>query len=581
MNKNITAAIILTILSGVTSLSVAAPRKATIRNIDTSLPPTAIAPESFETDVHKMRENWYLKNYAVMSDGNNTRSALPSYTDDDYINRLQRLNTVIEMPYNRDVRAFINMYVGRKRDLVETMLGLSLYYMPIFEKALDREGLPMELKYLPVIESALNPNAVSKAGATGIWQFMTDTANDLGLEVNSVVDERRDPYKASEAAAKYLKQLHKIYGDWSLAIAAYNCGPGNVNKALRRAGGGKRDFWEIYNFLPAETRSYVPAFIAANYVMNYYNKHNISPVLAAKPIVTDSVMVGRRVHFEQISEVLDIPIDAIRALNPQYRTDIIPGNVKPYPLVLPNLQIYCYVANEDSIVNHNAEKYARREVAEPASLSTNKDSKGEYVQELVVKYHKVKRNETLASIARRYGVTASSIRKANGIGRKVKRGQTLKINTYRRKYIETAPDTTCVRNDEKAAANEALKPAVEQIPDSTDAGRDVKDALDKASTRQAKESANDGTAKNNKADRNKKNRNANNKAAKASKPVTHNIKSGENLSKIADKYGITVDQLKKANNLKNDNIRAGQTLNIPAKAKSTKKSKSGKKRNKR
>ena len=581
MNRNITAAIILAILSGVTSPIVAAPRKATIRNVDTSLSPTTIAPESFETDVHKMRENWYLKNYAVMSDGNNPRSALPSYTDDEYINRLQRLNTVIEMPYNRDVRAFINMYVSRKRDLVEAMLGLSLYYMPIFEKALDREGLPMELKYLPVIESALNPNAVSKAGATGIWQFMSDTANDLGLEVNSVVDERRDPYKASEAAAKYLKQLHKIYGDWSLAIAAYNCGPGNVNKALRRAGGGKRDFWEIYNYLPSETRSYVPAFIAANYVMNYYNKHNISPVLAAKPIVTDSVMVGRRVHFEQISEVLDIPIDAIRALNPQYRTDIIPGNVKPYPLVLPNLQTYCYIANEDSIVNHNAEKYARREVAEPASQSTNKDSKGEYIQELVVKYHKVKRQETLASIARRYGVTASSIRKANGIGRKVKRGQTLKINTYRRKYIETAPDTTCVRNDEKADANEALKTTVEQVPDSTDAGRDVKDAMDKASAGQAKESANDVAAKNNKANRNKKDRNANNKAAKASKPVTHSIKSGENLSKIADKYGITVDQLKKANNLKNDNIRAGQTLNIPAKAKSTKKSKSGKKRNKR
>lgn len=190
-----------------------------------------------------MMQNWYLQNYALLDKDADQRTSVNA-TDKEYIDRLQRMNTVIEMPYNRIVRSFINMYSQRKKSLVEAMLGMSLYYMPIFEQALDRYGLPMELKYLPVIESALNPNAVSRAGATGLWQFMTATAAGQGLEVNSVVDERRDPYRSSDAAARYLKQLYNIYNDWHLALAAYNCGPGNVNKAVRRAGGGKKDFWE-------------------------------------------------------------------------------------------------------------------------------------------------------------------------------------------------------------------------------------------------------------------------------------------------------------------------------------------------
>lgn len=537
--------------------SYAAPRRTSaprprisVRAVDTNrdIPTDLIAPSSFETDVHKMMENWYLRNYAVMDKDADKRTTVNA-SDDVYIERLQSLNTVIEMPYSKEVRAFINMYVDRKKSLVESILGMSLYYMPIFEEALDRYGIPMELKYLPVIESALNPTAVSPAGATGIWQFMPSTATGLGLEVNSVVDERRDPVRSSEAAARYLKQLYNTYGDWSLAIAAYNCGPGNVNKALRRVGSGKHDFWEIYPYLPAETRTYVPAFIAATYVMNFYNKHNISPVLAAKPIVTDSVHVTRRVHFQQISDVLGIPVDEIRALNPQYRTDVIPGNVKPYPLVLPNLQVYCYIANEDSIVNHNADKYARREVVEP---STGQQRNGEYVQELVVKYHKVRRGETLSSIARRYGVSASSISKTNRIGKKVKRGMTLKINTYRRRFIEApavSADTTAVM------ANDSIAP---QVPVATDAVKaetvPVEKPAPKKPARQQKQEH---------------------------KPVTHTIKAGENLSKIADKYGISVNTLKQANNLKSDNIQAGKTLTIPGKNATKYKGKKSSKKSKR
>ena len=342
---------------------------------------SVIIPESFETDVKKMQENWYLKNYAQLDRNADSRPS-PVTTDQDYIDRLALLPTVIDMPYNSVVKNFIVMYSERKRQLVENMLGMSLYYMPIFEEALERYGLPLELRYLPVIESALNPAAVSRAGAAGLWQFMPGTATQMGLELNSLVDMRRDPIASSDAAARYLKQLYGIFGDWSLAIASYNCGPGNVAKAIRRAGGGKKDFWEIYPFLPAETRGYVPAFIAANYVMNNYDKHNISPALARKPILTDTVHISRRIHFRQISDVLAIPMDELRALNPQFRTDLIPGDIRPYALVLPSLQTFAYIANEDSIANHNATLYARRNIVEPANGSVQgSDNKGRYVDD--------------------------------------------------------------------------------------------------------------------------------------------------------------------------------------------------------
>jgi membrane-bound lytic murein transglycosylase D len=537
----------------------AAPKATTVRAIQSEkiTDNNIVYPESFETDTYKMMQNWYLQNYAVLDKDAGTRSSVET-SEQEYIDRLQRMNTVIEMPYNQIVRSFINMYVDRKKNLVETMLGMSLYYMPIFEQALDKYGLPMELKYLPIIESALNPNAVSKAGATGLWQFMIPTATGLGLEVNSVVDERRDPVVSSDAAARYLKQLYTSYNDWSLAIAAYNCGPGNVNKALRRAGGGKKDFWEIYQYLPAETRGYLPAFIAANYAMTYYKKHNISPALAAKPIVTDSVHVSRRVHFQQISDVMDIPIDELRILNPQYRTDVIPGDVKPYPLVLPNMQVYCYIANEDSIVNHNAELYARRDVVEPVTEPKASDTKGEYVQELVVKYHKVRSGETLTSIAKKYGVSASEIRKTNNTGRKVRKGQTLKINTYQRKYVAApaAPDSTAVST--------ANTPANDNLPEQP--ANVSQDAPADTITNAVAAPLNNAAKKQEAAQATKK------QTPAKPKSTTHTVKSGENLTKIAAQYGVTVDEIRNANGIKNDNIQAGAKLTIPAKKTTSSKS---------
>lgn len=575
MKKHKILGLALLLLAGAVSAYGARPSILSIRDSLHNVP--IVYPESFETDVNRMKENWYLRNYADFDREADSRQSV-TVTDEDLISRLGTLPTVIEMPFNSVVRNYIDMYANRRKQLVENMLGMSLYYMPIFEQALDRYGMPLELKYLPVIESALNPDAVSRAGATGLWQFMMATATGEGLEVNSLVDQRRDPYTSSDAAARYLKKLYDIFGDWSLAIAAYNCGPGNVNKAMRRAGTSAKDFWAIYPYLPSETRGYVPAFIAANYIMNFYDKHNISPALARKPILTDTVHVAKRVHFQQISDVLGIPMDELRVLNPQYRTDLIPGDIRPYALVLPSLQVYAYVANEDSIVNHNAELYARRGVVEPATISNSgSDSRGEYVDELVVKYHTVKRGETLAKIARKYGVTVASIRKANHIGNRVRRGQKLRINTYRRTYVTTPQTTTApadtttttpqvpaVPTDTTATTTPApvdsTATATPAAPADTTAAANRVSAAMSSSTASQPQARQQSQPARRQETQSQPARRQNNSGIQA----THTVKRGENLGKIARKYGVTVDAIRKANNLRGDKINVGQKLKIPA-----------------
>lgn len=492
-----------------------------------------IAPSSFDTDVHELQNNWFLRRYAVM-DSTARHACQTTVSEDVYIDRLQRLQTVMPMQYNDVVRGFIELYTERKPALVENMLGLSLYYMPIFEEALERHGMPLELKYLPVIESALNPNAVSRAGAAGLWQFITSTGKGQGLEINSLVDERRDPYTSTEAACVYLKKLYEIYNDWYLVLAAYNCGPGNVNKAINRSGGTigeDHDYWKLYYYLPAETRGYVPAFIAANYVMTYYGEHGIKPVLARMPMAVDTVHVSNRVHFDQISAVLGIPVDELRALNPQYRKDIIPGNAKEYVLTLPAMQAYCYQVNEPIITGYNSETYRTPPTVVPGqsqAVVEKEDSIGKYREETTTVYHKVKRGETLKSIADQYGVTAQSIRTANNLSSsRVRTGKTLKIVMVKKVYDD--PEAAAMA----AAADSTAVDSVVVIQQPAPA--------QPANTTPAKTTS------------------------KQPKYKTYTVKSGDTLGKIAKKQHTTVSAIKKANGLRSDMIRPGQKLKIPQK----------------
>ncbi|MBQ1198725.1 MAG: transglycosylase SLT domain-containing protein [Bacteroidaceae bacterium] len=344
-----------------------------------------------------------------------------AYEPEVYVRRLQNLPNVIEMPYNPVVRKFIDQYTGRLRRSVAMFLGASNFYMPIFEDALEAYQLPLELKYLPIIESALNPGATSKAGAGGLWQFMPTTGKRYGLEITSLIDDRRDPVKASYAAARMLRSLYEIFGDWTLVIASYNCGPGNVSKAIKRAG-GEKDYWKIYPYLPSETRGYVPAFIAANYVMNYYCEHNICPASTRLPMGTDTIVVSRDVYMEQISDVCGISMEELKALNPQYRTTKIPGNASPCNLRMPMEAIHKFIESGDSVYTHRlSELNKRRSVVEVNEKVASQSSKG-------TKYVKVRRGDTLGGIASKNRTTVAKIKRLNGLkGTNIRVGQRLRV----------------------------------------------------------------------------------------------------------------------------------------------------------
>lgn len=380
-------------------------------------------PISMTYPLDSLLNDWKAKTYIDLSKDCSTSTINPTFSDSIYIDRLSRMPVIMEMPYNDIVRKFIDTYTIRLRNQVSFMLSACNFYTPIFEEALDAYNLPLELKYLPIIESALNPSAVSRAGATGLWQFMLTTGKLYGLESNSLVDERRDPIKATWAAAHYLKDMYDIYKDWNLVIAAYNCGPGNVNKAIRRAG-GKTDYWAIYNYLPRETRGYVPAFIAANYVMTYYCKHNICPMETNIPQATDTVLVNRNLHFEQIADICHIPLEEIKSLNPQYKRNIVPGNSKPYTLRLPTEAISSFIDNQDTIYNHRSTELFknRRTVASVGTRSKATAGDGELT------YYKIKQGDTLGTIARKFGVSVRQLRSWNGLrNNNIRAGRRLKI----------------------------------------------------------------------------------------------------------------------------------------------------------
>lgn len=383
-------------------------------NEDLDIPETMIWP------IDSLLNDWKTQQYiSFTKEDCTTAKKNPHFDDDTYIERLARIPSILEFPYNSTVRRYIDVYAERLRNQVAVMLAASNFYMPIFEEALDAYGVPNELKYLPIVESALNPSATSRVGAAGLWQFMLSTGKQYGLESNSLVDERRDPIKSSWAAARFFSDLYKIYNDWNLVIAAYNCGPGNVNKAIRRSGGSK-DYWEIYYHLPRETRGYIPAFVAVNYIMNYYCEHDICPVDGTLPVVSDTIKVTKDIHFEQISKFCNTSIEEIRSLNPQYKHDIIPGNTKPYTLRLPYKSIPNYITYQDSIYNYNRDNlFSKRKMV--AIKNATYPTKGTI-------YYRIKRGDTLSEIASKYRVSVNSLRRWNNIrGNNIVAGKTLKI----------------------------------------------------------------------------------------------------------------------------------------------------------
>lgn len=392
-------------------------------------------PEGMTTDLDELLHLYNAQSYLMKDTTCNYRDVNRTYPDSVYMDRLQRLPTIIEMPYNQVVKQFIERYSDKLRGSVSYMLGAANFYMPIFEQALETYGLPLELRYLPVIESALNPNAVSRVGATGLWQFMLETGKRYGLEVNSLVDERRDPIKSSYAAARYLRDLYKIFDDWSLVIAAYNCGPNKVNQAIHRAKGSV-DYWQIYPYLPKETRGYVPAFIAANYIMNYYCEHNICPMITELPISTDTIVVDNNLHLEQIAKVLNVNIEHLRALNPQYRRDIVNGLTKPSVVRLPLSLVGSFIDNEDSIYAYKRDELLlKREVVAvndiKLSYSKSKATKRRTSKRSSRSRRKivtVRQGDTLSEIAKRNGTTVKKLRRLNGIkGSNIRAGKKIRV----------------------------------------------------------------------------------------------------------------------------------------------------------
>lgn len=344
--------------------------------------------------------------------------------DSVYKARLQALPCVIELPYNERVRAFILRYVKRSPKQVARMMRMSEYYFPIFEEALCRYDLPYELEYLPIIESALNPVARSHVGAAGLWQFMPATAKLFGLEVNSLVDERMDPIRSTDAACRFLKSMYSIYHDWNLVIAAYNCGSGNVNKAIRRAE-GKRDFWSIYPYLPRETRNYVPIFIAAAYAMNYGQEHGICKAPIEKTLLTDTIRTTQRLHLQQVSENLQIEMGELRRLNPQYSKDILPGGTA-YALCLPADKVGLFIDREDAILAYKADSLINNRRAEIEMAKVTSISGGYRVNG--VTYYTIKNGDSLSTIAKKFHCTVKQLKQWNGLkSDAIRAGKKLKI----------------------------------------------------------------------------------------------------------------------------------------------------------
>ena len=454
-------------------------------------------------------------------------NAPPRYKNEVYQKRLDSLTKQIPLDYNNYVQAYIDLYAYRKREQVERMLGLSEYYFPMVEKVFKEYNIPTEFKYLAIVESALNPYAVSYVGATGMWQFMFTTAKMYDLEITSHIDERRDPFLATHAAAKYFVDMYRRYGDWLLVIAAYNCGPGNVNKAIRKAGGGKKTFWEIRQYLPQETRGYVPAYIAATYIMNCAESHNIYPTYPNFSFLTDTVHVTRPVRFNDVNKLCGVNLEELKVLNPIFKKDFIPAYNQKYIIKVPATRKDLVAANIDSL-------YA---------LFPNVSSENEFVlntdpmakSKVVYKTHVVRRGESLGRISSKYNVSVAEIKKWNNLKRStIVAGQRIKI----KKEIPAVQSSPVIARNKKPASTE--EPKVEAIAANTkeESKSETKSEVKESTTKVVYEYQVKNITK------------------------THKVKRGENLGLIANKYNVDVADIKKWNKMKSSKLMAGQALRI-------------------
>ncbi len=535
MQKVLTAAVLISILflvkttfAQVADSIITLPGDSLISiEIDTSdfdelIDPDENLDDIFSTTLDSMDNDWFIEN-AFRGDSRemNFVKAFPKNLPDSvYIERLQETEQVIDLSYNSAVRNFIEMYTERRRDQVEKMLGLSAYYFPMFEEALDKYDLPLELKYLPIIESALNPKALSRVGANGLWQFMYGTGKNMKLEISSFVDERRDPIKSTDAAARYLKFLYERYNDWQLAIAAYNCGPGNVDRAIRRSG-NKTNYWDIYYRLPRETRGYVPAFIAATYVMNFYSQHNLAPSLPEISLKTDTIHVSDYLHFDQVAATLDIDKEELRSLNPMYRRDIIPGKKdKPYPLVLPQDKIMDFIDKDTTVFAWDREKYFPNNTLvtpnESAGYFTPADIKGK-----AKVFYTIKQGDNIGYISSWFKVNSADLKYWNNINRNmIRAGQKLVIYVPENQKEKYEKVTSMSFAEKQEMIGKSATPATQPEPVKLDPNYEY-----------------------------------------------YTVKKGDTLWDIAQKYaGISSNEIMQLNNLKDDRgLYIGQQLKIKRK----------------
>lgn len=521
----------------------------------------------FSDKLDSMLSSWYVQNAFLLdstelAEADTLKQTLP---DSVYIQRLQSMQSAVSLSYNNTVKNFIAMYTVRKPKQVAVMLGLANYYFPMFEEALAKYGLPMELKYLPIIESALNPGANSVASAVGLWQFMYGTGKMYKLEISTFVDERRDPLKATDAAVRYLRDLYNIYNDWHLVIAAYNCGPGNVNKAIKRSGNA-RDYWKIYYKLPKETRGYVPAFIAANYVMNFYQSHNIFPKSPDFPIITDTIMVNDYLHFNQVSEVIGLPVEQIRSLNPQYRRDIIPASKeRAYSLVLPQDEISAYLENEGTIHNHRrTEFFPNNQIVNPQNYYASQSPSDIKGRDKIT--YTVKSGDNLGLISAWFRVRTSDLKFWNKMRSNfLKAGQKLTV------YVPEGQGEyySNVSKMSKAEKQKSLnqKPTVSLAPALATSAKNkpAEKTAEKVAPAEASEKTLAEVVESGKKD--------SSTVKPATQPtgdeiVYYTVRKGDNFWSIAKKFpGVSNHDIMKINNIKAANsLKVGQVLKIIPKA---------------